>query len=173
MFSGSQHPLGTSNINSGSPSLTSSYARNWNGVNKPVVNDEFLLIGSTGQWMSAVMTHTHCGWSSRSSGVCSGCHGTYAKIQIYDPSGGKINCGGQGCWLNSCSVCGGCSSHGCDTIGFNADKGDYQNRGGGSNWRAYGSGWSSPMEGYNCGGNWGRDNVPGIFPLNLAWRPKA
>ena len=29
MFSGSQHPLGTSNINSGSPSLTSSYARNW------------------------------------------------------------------------------------------------------------------------------------------------
>ena len=96
--------------------------------------------------MSAVMTHTHCGWSSRSTGVCTGCHGTYAKIQIYDPSGSKINCGGQGCWLNSCSVCGGCSSHGCDTIGFNADKSDYQNRGGGSNWRAYGSGWESPME---------------------------
>ena len=61
------------------------YANNWVGVNKPKVGDEFLMIAKgTGKWKTFTMTHTHCGWRSNSNGVCNGCHGTYAKGQIYD-----------------------------------------------------------------------------------------
>jgi len=172
MISGSQHPLGSSNINAGNPTPDSSYVRDWRNVNKPQVNDEFLMRQSGGQWKTFKMSHTHCGWSSRDTGVCSGCHGTYAKGQIYNEDGSVVPCGGNGCWLNSCSVCGGCNAHGCDTIGFNADHGDYNARYGGSKWQSFGSGWNAPMNGYNCGGAWGKKHDNNVFPLNLFYRPK-
>jgi len=171
MFGGSRHPLGYTNINANAPSVTDKYARNWNGVNKPQVNDEFLIRESAGgRWKTFKMTHAHCGWSSRSSGVCNGCHGTYAKGQIYNEDGSSVPCGGAGCWLNSCSVCGGCNSNGCDTIGFNADHGDYNARYGGSQWQSFGSGWNAPMDGANCGGAWGKKQKNDVFPLNLFYR---
>lgn len=172
MFSGSRHPLGYTDINAKAPDPNREYARRWNNVNKPGIGDEFLIRASDGRWKTFTMTATFCGWSSRDSGVCNGCHGTYAKGQIYNEDGSKVNCGGAGCWLNSCSVCGGCNSHGCDTIGFNADHGDYNTRGGGSNWATFGSGWEAPMDGHNCGGGWGRKHDNSVFPLNLFYRRK-
>ena len=170
MFTGSRHPLGYTDVNANAPSVTGGYARNWNGVNMPQVNDEFLIRESGGQWKTFKMTHTHCGWASSSSGVCTGCHGTYAKGQIYNEDGSPVPCGENGCWLNSCSVSGGCKNDDCDTIGFNADHADYNALYGGEYFQSFGSGWGAPMDGANCGGAWGREHRNDVFPLNLFYR---
>jgi len=169
MMKGWNHPLGAYPINLASPTLDKPYANNWVGVNKPNVGDEFLMIAKgTGKWKTFTMTHTHCGWRSNSNGVCNGCHGTYAKGQIYDEGGSKVNCGGGGCWLNACTSCSSCAGHGCEAIGFSAENSDYSRFYGGGVWQTFGSGWY----GNTCGGGWVRQKTNSVFPLNVLYRPK-
>ena len=167
-WSGSRHPLGTGSL--GSPDLSKTYVRDWRAAIKPKNGDEFLIRRNGGQFMSLTMNADFCGFTSTSAGVCNGCHATYARGQIYKEDGSKQSCGAAGCWLNSCSVCGGCSSAGCDSIALSADHGDYAAFYGGSQWQTYGSGWYG---GGTCGGGWGRARTSAVFPLNLFYRPKA
>ena len=146
--------------------MRNAYARNWVNVNKPVKGDDFLIINNQGQWKRLVLDADFCGWDSTNAGVCAGCHGTYGRGQIYNEDGSKVKCGGQKCWINSCSVCGGCNSRQCDTIGFNADHSDYNYFGGGGNWKSYGSGWQDG----DCGGGWERTRRNNVYPLNLLHR---
>jgi hypothetical protein len=166
MFRGSVPPL-ASNFNQNTPSTGAGYSRDWRQENKPKIGDEFMVVSNKFGWKRFVMTATHCGWASRSTGVCNGCHGTFAKGQIYNEDGTKVDCGGNGCWFNSCSMCGGCSSRQCDTLGFNADHGDYAAWYGGSKWKLYGSGWDG-----SCRGGWGQTRDNGAFPNNFYYRPK-
>jgi hypothetical protein len=96
MIGGSNHPMGSVNINQDAPTLTGKYTRNLVNVVKPAIGDEFMILQKEGKWKTFIMTHTFCGFNSRSSGVCNGCHGTYAKGQIYNEDNSKVNCGGAG-----------------------------------------------------------------------------
>jgi len=167
MHSGSIGPL-TRAKNGNSPSETNEYTRDWRSENRPKKGDEFLMISKKYGYRKFVMTYDFCGWDSRDRGVCSGCHGTFARGQIYDQNNKAENCGGQGCWINSCSMCGGCHGRGCDTLGFQADHRDYAAWYGSGSWRLYGSGWDG-----SCRGGWGRTRDNGAFPISMYYRPKA
>ena len=163
MISGSRHPLGSVNINADNPGPSHSYTRDWRGRATPKTGTEFLMVNMEGASVRAKITqpNSFCGWGSTSNGVCSGCHGTYARITIYQENGAVVpGCPGN-CWLNSCSNCGGCRSRGCDSIGFNANHADYAAYYGGSH-RLWGSGWM----GSQCVTHWDRSRY-----MNNAYGP--
>jgi len=121
-YSGTVNPL-SQDLNTGSPSVTGAYSRNWDGIITPVSGAEFLLKrGTSGDWVRFVQSGTWCGWSNtKDCGTGSAGSGSdtshpfFTNGQTYSSSGSAYS---GYTYFNGCALGGGCGSSGTDGIGF-------------------------------------------------------